>query len=173
MYDEKTMDVRSARGQGRSKEDEMRVGDWVGDVVRMSEGERERARGGPELSGRQTRRGGHQWASKERREQAEAHDPPEIDARQLYASFKHLAPGGGTRDDMPRITEAARRHAPPDPDTAQKIRQPFRFDPRHGHSPWPSSLKISSRLFRSSSFFPLLRFLPPCRGTARSEKVNG
>lgn len=30
-----------------------------------------------------------------------------------------------------------------------------------GDVPWPSSLKINSRLRLSFSFFPLLRFLPP------------
>lgn len=29
--------------------------------------------------------------------------------------------------------------------------------------PWPSSLKVNSRFSLSFSFFPLLRFLPPCR----------
>ena len=28
--------------------------------------------------------------------------------------------------------------------------------------PWPSSLKVNSRFSLSFSFFPLLRFLPPC-----------
>jgi len=32
----------------------------------------------------------------------------------------------------------------------------------HHNAPWPSSLNVSSRFSLSFSFFPLLRFLPPC-----------
>lgn len=42
-----------------------------------------------------------------------------------------------------------------------------------GGVPWPSSLKTSSRLSASFSFFPLRRFLPPCGAVGASGGGRG
>jgi hypothetical protein len=58
---------------------------------------------------------------------------------------------------MPRLTSFVGR-SPPQVKGARSEVQRSELE----HAPWPSSLKTSSRLSSSPSFFPRRRFFPPC-----------